>query len=395
MERRHVPEARGALDGSLIAGRYRILRPVRSGGTATVWAAIDEVLGREVAIKEVSVPSYPGGPDRHAVREQTMREARAAGRVNHPGVVSVHDVVEHDGRPWIVMSLIRAPSLAEVIDRDGPFDPPGAARIGLQLLDALRAVHGLGVIHRDVKPSNVLLEDEHAVLTDFGIATIAGEATLTPADTVLGAPSYIAPECVHGRPASPASDLWALGATLYAAVEGRPPFRRETAMAALVAAATCDPDPLRRAGALGPLLGRLLRRDPRLRPDADHVERELRRVAGLPSAASAVPGAGVPGLHLVDEHTMPARSRPPASSGLARRWAVVAAAIGLLALAVAFGLDRDEPGGGPQPDRQAWSVEGLPADRSPAVGPGGAPTAPDGGPAAPDATGAAIARPAG
>jgi fructose-specific component phosphotransferase system IIB-like protein len=362
-----------AAQGSLLAGRYRILRPVNFGGTATLWAAVDEVLGREVAIKEVSVPSFPGGPDRSPVREQTMREARAAARVDHPGVVSVYDVVEHDGRPWIVMNLVRAPSLAEVIDGDQPLSAAVAARIGLQLLDALRAVHALGIIHRDVKPSNVLIEGEHVVLTDFGIASIAGETTLTPADTILGAPSYIAPECVRGEAASPASDLWALGATLYAAVEGRPPFRRESAMAALVAAATCDPDPLSRAGVLGPLLGRLLRREPHLRPTADDVEHELRRICDLSSAETPAPGPEAAD-HPVDDHTM-ATPPHPAPSGPTRRVALIAAGCAAVALGLAIWAGHGNPEESPWIDQTARSVAGLPADRQPTAGPVGPDTA--------------------
>ncbi|HET9944901.1 MAG TPA: serine/threonine-protein kinase, partial [Actinomycetes bacterium] len=221
------------------------------------------------------------GPDRGPVREHTLREARAASKVDHPAVVHVYDVVEEDGRQWIVMQLIKAPSLAELLERNGPCTPQQTARIGLQLLGALTAAHAEGIVHRDVKPSNVLIDGEQAVLTDFGIAAIDGEATPFDDEVVVGSPSYIAPERLRGEPATPASDLWALAATLYATVEGRPPFSRDSALAIMSAVATGEPDPLSRAGILAPLLTRMLHRDPARRPDAAHVERELTRLATL------------------------------------------------------------------------------------------------------------------
>ena len=262
----------------LLAGRYRLTRLINCGGSGAVWVAFDEVLGREVAIKDVATSPYLDGPYRRPVPEHTMREARAAGRINHPGVVPVHDVVEEDGRPWIVMQLVEAPSLAELIERDGPLAPHRVAAVGLQLVRALRAAHSRGIVHRDVKPSNVLLDGERVVLTDFGIAMIEGEANPAALGTLVGAPSYIAPECVRGAPATPASDLWALGATLYAAVEGRAAYQRDDPLAALAATASDEPDPLRRAGALSPLLTQLLRREPAKRPSAAKVERQLRRL---------------------------------------------------------------------------------------------------------------------
>jgi len=265
----------------LIAGRYRLTAVIGSGGAGTVWNAMDEVLGREVAVKDMVVPSWLGDKERALARERTLREARAACRIDHPNVVDVYDVVEQDDRPWIVMRLVKAPSLAQMIEESGPCTPGQAARIGLQVLSALRAAHTHGITHRDVKPSNVLVEGERAVLTDFGIATIDGESTLTAPNALVGAPGYIAPERVRGEPATAASDLWSLGATLYAAVEGRPPYVRDGMIAVLTAVANDEPDPLVKAGALAPVLEALLCRDPAKRPDAAQVERFLRRVVLL------------------------------------------------------------------------------------------------------------------
>ena len=287
--------------GRRIAGRYRLTSVVSAGGSGIVWAAFDEVLGREVAVKELKASPYRSESDQTPEPGDTLREARAAGRIDHRGVVHVYDIVEHDGWQWIVMQLVKAPSLAELIRRDGPRTPHQTAKLGLQLLDALRAAHELGVIHCDVKPSNILVRGDEAVLTDFGIAHIEGEAAPAVEDTLVGAPSYIAPECVRGAPATTASDLWALGATLYAAVEGRPPFHRDDPIATLSAVATADPDPIRWAGMLAPLLTNLLARDPAQRPDAEQVEHELRRLVALGEPADTRPApAGEP---LGDETT--------------------------------------------------------------------------------------------
>lgn len=305
------PEASVDGAGRRVAGRYRLTSLVSAGGSGTVWAAVDEVLGREVAIKDVGASPFLDGPDRRPVREHTLREAQAASRVEHPAVVKVHDVLDDDGRLWIVMQLIKAPSLAELIGRNGPCSPHQVARIGLQLLGALRAAHARGIVHRDVKPSNVLVDGEQAVLTDFGIAAIDGETTPPAQETLVGAPSYIAPECICGEPASPASDLWALGATLYAAVEGRPPYRRDTAWAVLTAAVTCEPDPLSRAGMLAPLLTQMLSRQPAQRPSADRVERYLERLLSVCEAVDTEPDpTGDP----VDAETSAIRIPPSAGA---------------------------------------------------------------------------------
>ncbi|HEY3261065.1 MAG TPA: protein kinase [Pseudonocardiaceae bacterium] len=250
------------------------------GGAGSVWAAVDEVLQRRVAVKNVGAPPWLSMEGWQALRERALREARAAAAIGHPNVITVYDVVEEDNRPWIVMELLEARTLAQIIEDEGPWPPRQAAEIGLQVLAALQAAHGHGILHRDVKPSNVLVTgDGRAVLTDFGIATVEGDAALTASGLLVGAPAYIAPERIRGGTAVPASDLWSLGATLYTAVEGQPPYRREDPISTLAAAVYEDPDPTSAAGELAPLLAALLLRDPVQRPLPDQVERYLHRVA--------------------------------------------------------------------------------------------------------------------
>ncbi|MFA1539857.1 serine/threonine-protein kinase [Actinomadura monticuli] len=257
----------------LLARRYRLVTQVGRGGMGTVWQAHDEVLGRDVAVKEVILPHGLTDEERAVHHKRTFREARTAARLGHPGVVTVYDVVEEDDRPWIIMELIKARSLDQVIKQEGPLEPRRAAEIGRQMLAALHAAHGAGVLHRDVKPSNVLITGtgrmgERAVLTDFGIATAAGDATLTQTGLVMGSPAYIAPERARGRVAGPASDLWSLGVTLYAMLHGRSPFERPEPMAALVAVISEEPDPPNKGGRLIPVVEGLLRKNPDQRMDA-------------------------------------------------------------------------------------------------------------------------------
>ncbi|WP_026313335.1 serine/threonine-protein kinase [Actinomadura flavalba] len=259
--------------GRLLARRYRLQTHVGRGGMGTVWQAHDEVLGRDVAVKEVILPHGLTDEERAVHHKRTFREARTAARLGHPGVVTVYDVVEEDGRPWIIMELIHARSLDQVIKQDGPMEVRRAADLGRQMLAALHAAHDAGVLHRDVKPSNVLVtgavpHGERAVITDFGIATAAGDATLTQTGLVMGSPAYIAPERARGRTAGPASDLWSLGVTLYAMLHGRSPFERNEPMAALVAVISEEPDPPDRAGRLRPVIEGLLRKNPDERMDA-------------------------------------------------------------------------------------------------------------------------------
>ncbi|MBT2233147.1 serine/threonine-protein kinase [Nonomuraea sp. NEAU-A123] len=266
-------------EGWLLAGRYRLLSELGRGGMGKVWRAHDELLDREVAVKEVIV----SGPRHEELAARTMREARIAARLSHPHIAAIYDVVLVDERPWIVLQLIPARSLAQVIAERGPLPVATVTRIGLELLDALRAAHAAGVLHRDIKPANILLtDDEHAVLTDFGLATTVDEEShVTRTGMVVGTPAYIAPERASGGPSTPEADLWSLGATLYAAAEGQSPFARSTEMASLTAVLTGPPAPYHRAGPLAPIIDGLLERDPTQRSDADRVHRQLLRVAAL------------------------------------------------------------------------------------------------------------------
>ncbi|MEL3949535.1 MULTISPECIES: serine/threonine-protein kinase [Streptomyces] len=265
--------------GRVLGGRYRLAERIGSGGMGTVWRAVDELVGREVAVKE---PRLPGDPHDAAARrayERLRREARAAASVDHPAAVAIHDVVVDDERPWIVMELVRGESLHEVLRR-GALAPAESARIGLALVGALAAAHAQGIVHRDVKPANVLLGAHgRVVLTDFGIARVQGEESLTVSGEFVGSLEFIAPERMAGHGAEPASDLWSLGVLLFAAVEGWSPFRRTTLESTLAAVLSADvPEPAR-AGELAPLISRLLSRDPGFRPGAGEVAAALEAVA--------------------------------------------------------------------------------------------------------------------
>jgi eukaryotic-like serine/threonine-protein kinase len=269
----------------LLARRYRLLAQVGHGGMGTVWQAHDEVLGRDVAVKEVVLPHGLTEDERAVQYKRTFREARTAARLGHPGVVTVYDVVEEDGRPWIVMELIHARSLDQVIRTEGPLEPRRAAEIGRQMLAALHAAHEAGVLHRDVKPSNVLIAaGDRAVLTDFGIATSQGDATLTQTGLVMGSPAYISPERARGKLAGPASDLWSLGITLYAMVEGKSPFERSEPMASLVAVITEEAVEPANGGPLAPVIEGLLRKEPADRLTAPEAGMMLDDIVRVKSA---------------------------------------------------------------------------------------------------------------
>ncbi|WP_119728773.1 serine/threonine-protein kinase [Thermomonospora amylolytica] len=270
-----------AQQGHLLGNRYRLDRVVGRGGMGTVWQAYDTMLDREVAVKEVLLPPGLSPDERDVLYERTFREARASARLNHPSVVTVHDVVNEGGRPWLVMEFVRARSLQDMID-EGLVPYARAAEIGRQTLEALRHAHGKGILHRDVKPSNVLITAEgRAVLTDFGIAQVEGDSTLTQTGLVMGSPAYIPPERAQGERAVPASDLWSLGATLYAAVEGRSPYERSDAMASLAAVLSEPVPPPRNAGPLTDVLMGLLAREPRYRLTADQALPKLAEVAEM------------------------------------------------------------------------------------------------------------------
>lgn len=268
------------MQGLLVAGRYRLAESIGSGGMGRVWRAHDEVLHRSVAIKELTAALYVSESEQGILLARTRAEARAAARINHSAVVTVHDVLEHDGRPWIVMELVEGRSLADAVKEEGRVEPREAARIGLWVLRALRAAHTAGVLHRDIKPGNVLLgRDGRVLLTDFGIAQIEGDTTITRTGEVVGSVDYLAPERVRGHDPGPSSDLWALGATLYTAVEGRSPFRRTTPLTTMQAVVEEEAAELRHAGPLTPVILSLLRKDPNTRPDASEAEQMLAEAA--------------------------------------------------------------------------------------------------------------------
>ncbi|MFJ5307949.1 protein kinase [Streptomyces sp. NPDC088350] len=296
----------------LLAGRYLLVEQLGRGGMGTVWRARDQVLGREVAVKELTVSGLPR--EELAVLHTRMeQEARAAARVKHPGVVTVFDVLEEDGRPWIVMELIDGRSLADVLATEGTLLPRDAARLGVQLLSALDRAHQLGVLHRDVKPANVLLErGGRVVLTDFGIAVVEGSSGPTRTGDVVGSPDYLAPERAMGHRPGPESDLWSLGVTLYAAVEGESPFHRTTTMSTLQAVVAEElPEP-RHAGPLAPVIEALLRKDPTERPTAEQARRMLNEVAAeLPVDAAAAGAAAHPATQVVVSAEGTAEERLP------------------------------------------------------------------------------------
>ncbi len=264
----------------VIAGRYRLLSPLGEGGMGTVWRARDEVLRREVAVKEVRAPAGLPDADEQRLYARLEREAWAAARITHPNVVTVYDVATDGGRPWIVMELVRGLSLADRLDAEGSLAPREAALIGAEVLDGLRAAHAAGVLHRDVKPANVLLADDgRVVLTDFGIARVEGSEAITMTGEVMASPEYLAPERALDRTPGPESDLWSLGVLLYAAVEGASPFRQDTPLSTLRAVIDEELPPPYRAGALAPVVAGLLRKDPAERLPAERAERELRLVA--------------------------------------------------------------------------------------------------------------------
>jgi hypothetical protein len=258
-----------------VAGRYRLERKIGRGGAGAVWRAHDERLDRPVAVKQI-----PIAPDAEASsRSRALREARAAARLRVPTVVQVYDAIEEDGNAYLIMELVDAPNLSTLVRRRGPLEPATAAAMGLQILDALEAAHRVGILHRDVKPSNVLIDDDTPRLTDFGIARLGDDPALTSTGVVMGTPAYIAPEHARGEDIGPTIDLYGLGATLYYAVEGEPPFGGEGSLSTVMAVVSSPPRPMTRAGPLTDLLTELLAKNPRDRPQADEIRRRLGRVA--------------------------------------------------------------------------------------------------------------------
>jgi len=294
--------------GRLLADRYRLVSVLGRGGMGTVWRAVDEVLGRPVAVKELRFAAGVDEDERRRLIARTLTEAKAIARVRHTAAITVYDVVEEDGRPWIVMELVESRSLSEVISNEGVLPPLRAAEIGLELLAVLAQAHRSGILHRDVKPSNVLIgHDGRVVLTDFGIARVEGDPSVTSTGMLVGAPSYISPERARGRVPGAPADLWSLGATMYAMVEGRPPYDKGSALSTLTAVMTEELVPPARGGSLAPVIAGLLRKDPEQRFDERTTRQLLLRVLAEAEAQPAGAAAA--------SRTEPLSAAAPAAPG--------------------------------------------------------------------------------
>jgi eukaryotic-like serine/threonine-protein kinase len=384
----------------VVADRYQLDRSIGRGGMGVVWLGHDRLLDREVAVKEITFPGTLPDQERDALRARVLREARTAARLNHPSAITIYDVLEEQGRAFIIMELITAPTLSDLVASEGTLPPERAARVGLQVAAVLAAAHRAGIVHRDVKPANVMVADDGGVwLADFGIAHVQGDPRLTTSGMIVGSPWYMAPEQAAGGDIGPAVDLWGLGATMYYAVEGRAPFERDSSLAALAAVASEPPPPLERAGSLEPLILSLLAKDPAARPGLRQVRIRLARVAGAAKAAgdrsarlapagdlftpmpagAVAEGQDMPAPVPVTERqgtqTLPAGPRPfrwrpgrplatalPALGGMLVLAAVVAV---VLALTLNWTLRGNQAsgGGGPTPTRGA----AAPTTRAPAT----------------------------
>ncbi|MGP4018158.1 serine/threonine-protein kinase [Saccharopolyspora sp. 5N708] len=273
----------------IIGGRYQVVQEIGRGGMGIVWRAWDQVIGREVAIKELHLPDGVPPAERQVYEERVLREARTAGRLNDPAVVTVHDVLAESGTTYIVMELVQAITLSQHIAQWGPLRPDQAADLTRQVLSALESAHAAGIVHRDVKPSNIMVADGRVKLADFGIAQTLDDPRLTTSGAIVGSPSFMAPERIQGADASPASDLWSLGATLFFAVEGWMPFDRQTTAATLNAVLNETPRLSRPHGVIGSVITGLLITDPRARFTGPQVRALL----------DSVPAGGAP------EQTLP------------------------------------------------------------------------------------------
>ncbi|MEV6112266.1 serine/threonine-protein kinase [Streptomyces sp. NPDC052109] len=364
----------------LLAGRYRLGDVLGRGGMGTVWRAEDETLGRTVAVKELRFPSNIDEEEKRRLITRTLREAKAIARIRNNSAVTVFDVVDEDDRPWIVMELVEGKSLAEVIREDGLLEPKRAAEVGLAVLDVLRSAHREGILHRDVKPSNVLIaEDGRVVLTDFGIAQVEGDPSITSTGMLVGAPSYISPERARGHKPGPAADLWSLGGLLYAAVEGVPPYDKGSAIATLTAVMTEPLEEPKNAGPLRDVIHGLLTKDPAKRLDDAGARAMLNAVIHAPEpqaldATRVVPLPPQPG---------PSEGRRSEEAGEKLRGALrsvrraAGAATAAASARTRSGGDTAAPGaggaaqGGPRPATPGGAYPATPGTGRPAS-PGGA-----------------------
>lgn len=375
--------------GLLIAGRYRLDSVLGRGGMGVVWSGVDTLLERPVAMKEIRLPPTVDDEERFRFQNRVLREARAAARLNHRSVVTVYDVVDEDDQPYIVMELVRAPSLAELVSQRGPLPPRRVAELGAGIAGALGSAHRQGIIHRDVKPGNVLVPEAGAArLTDFGIASITDESGTATTQRLVGSPSYMSPEQATNGVLTDASDRWSLGSTLYYAVEGVPPFDRGEAIPTLTSILCDPPRPPERAGPLGPILLGLLAKDPTDRPSDDDLQAQLGALAA-PSRSPVGRPAVEPTAVERTPPTVPALPADPtpapraverdarvtaAPAGPSRALIAAAAVLAVLVIGAAIGLIASHGGGNssrtsgatPAPDTAARptpaTANAIPAD---------------------------------
>ncbi|MGV9294692.1 serine/threonine-protein kinase [Amycolatopsis sp. NPDC003676] len=328
-----------------VAGRYELVELIGSGAMGMVWRGEDKILGRVVAVKELLMPVNQGEDKVEEARNRAMREARIAARLQHPNAISVFNVVEHEDRPWLIMEYLPSRSLAVKLREDGPLTVDEAIPFAVQLAGVLAAAHRAGIVHRDVKPGNVLLGDDGTTVkvTDFGISRAVGDVTLTATGEISGTPAFLAPEVARGEDATFASDVFALGATLYMAVEGDPPFgTADNAIALLYRVSSGSINPPKQAGKLEPLLLKLLELKPEDRPSMTEVVAELRKLDGgvtplatipepptLPEAKPPVVPTTV-AVPAADAPPAGAAAAPPAGSDRRRRGMIFAGAGALL-----------------------------------------------------------------
>ncbi|MGW3289034.1 protein kinase domain-containing protein [Streptomyces sp. NPDC001002] len=392
----------------VIAGRYRLESRLGRGGMGVVWRATDELLGRQVAVKEIplDLDETLSVEETRRQRDRTLREARAVAQLRHPHIIVVHDVVEQDERPYLVMELIDGGSLADRISTRGPVDAPEAARIGIALLSALAAAHAAGVLHRDIKPANVLLgsEGDRIVLTDFGIAQVAGATTLTETGAFVGSPEYTAPERMSGARTGPESDLWSLGALLCTIVSGESPFRRDSLGGILHAVVFDEIRPPAQAAPLLPVVRGLLERDPDRRLEAPQAERMLRAYLDSGRTPQLPPGYTPTQRDTPTRAPAPTPSSPSSSPTVETRRStrgvlvaalLVAAMAGAGVSAAALLMNGDGDGGGGTPKSSgpgvsvsATTAAGTPTSRTsaPSTPVSGTPSAGTPTPSAPRAS---------
>ncbi|MDS1270576.1 protein kinase [Lipingzhangella sp. LS1_29] len=282
--------------GAVIANRYELMRELGRGGMGVVWHARDRSLSRDVAIKQVRLPDHLSAVEHEEAHARIRREAQTAAQMPHPGVITIHDILDHGASPWIVMELVAGRTLQEHLDTTGPLPPARVRALAGTLLEALHTAHQAGVVHRDVKPANILVTDDgRAILTDFGIATVDGGTALTRTGTMIGSPEYMAPERLENEQALPASDLWSLGATLYAACAGQSPFHRETVPGVITAVLTAAIPVPKSAGDLAPVITGLLTRAPQQRMTASQALEQLRRTGHTLDEPPIPPTRTMPG----------------------------------------------------------------------------------------------------